>query len=106
MTKLNPAGSARVYSTYLGSTSFEWASGIAIDSAGNAYITGYTSSAAFPVVSGVQAGFNGFYDAFVSKLNPLGNGLTFSTMYGGTGADPGRTRLRSDPQGKYVHRRS
>ena len=87
MTKLNAAGSAKLYSTYLGSSSFDWASGIAIDSGGNAYVAGYTSSAGFPVVGGVQAGFNGFYDAFVSKLNPLGNGLTFSTLYGGTGAD-------------------
>jgi hypothetical protein len=87
VTKLNAAGSAEVYSTYLGSFSFDWASGIAIDSGGNAYVAGYTSSSGFPVVGGVQAGFNGFYDAFVSKLNPLGNGLTFSTMFGGTGAD-------------------
>ena len=87
VTKLNAAGSAKLYSTYVGSYSFDWASGIAIDSGGNAYVAGYTSSAGFPVVGGVQAGFNGFYDAFVSKLNPLGNGLTFSTLYGGTGAD-------------------
>ena len=72
VTKLNAAGSAKLYSTYLGSYSFDWASGIAIDSGGNAYVAGYTSSAGFPVVGGVQAGFNGFYDAFVSKLNPLG----------------------------------
>ena len=87
VTKLNAAGSAKLYSTYVGSYSFDWASGLAIDSGGNAYLAGYTSSAGFPVVGGVQAGFNGFYDAFVSKLNPLGNGLTFSTLYGGTGAD-------------------
>ena len=87
VTKLNAAGSAKVYSTYLGSFSFDWANGIAVDSGGNAYVAGYTSSAGFPVVGGVQAGFKGFYDAFVSKLNPLGNGLTFSTLYGGTGAD-------------------
>jgi len=87
VTKLNAAGSAELYSTYLGSSSFDWASGIAIDTGLNAYVAGYTSSAGFPVVGGVQAGFNGFYDAFVSKLNPLGNGLAFSTLYGGTGAD-------------------
>ncbi len=87
VTKLNAAGSAKLYSTYLGSFSFDWASGIAVDSGGNAYVAGYTSSAGFPVVGGVQGGFNGFYDAFVSKLNPLGNGLAFSTLYGGTGAD-------------------
>lgn len=87
VTKLNAAGSTRVYSTYLGSSSFDWAGGMAIDSGGNVYVGGYTSSSGFPVVGGVQSGFKGFYDAFVSKLNPSGNGLTFSTMYGGTGAD-------------------
>ncbi len=87
VTKLNAAGSALLYSTYLGSSSFDWASGIAIDTGLNAYVAGYTSSAGFPVVGAVQGGFKGFYDAFVSKLNPLGNGLTFSTLYGGTGAD-------------------
>lgn len=87
VTKLNAAGSAKVYSSYLGNSSFDWASSIAIDSGGNAYVAGYTSSAGFPVVSGIQTGFNGFYDAFVSKLNAVGHALAFSTLYGGTGAD-------------------
>jgi hypothetical protein len=87
VTRLNPAGSAKLYSTYLGSSSFDWASGIAVDTGLNVYVAGYTSSAGFPVVGAVQGGFNGFYDAFVSKFNPLGNGLVFSTLYGGTGAD-------------------
>ena len=87
VTKLNAAGSAKLYSTYLGSSSFDWAGGIAIDTSLNAYVTGYTSSAGFPVVGAVRGGFDGFYDAFVSKLNPVGNGLAFSTLYGGTGAD-------------------
>ena len=85
VTKLNPAGSAFVYSTYLGSSSFDWASGIALDNAVNAYVTGYTSSVGFPVVGGVQSGFNGFYDAFVSIISPLGNGLAFSTSVRGHG---------------------
>jgi hypothetical protein len=87
VTKVNAVGSAKVYSTYLGSFSFDWAGGIAIDSGGNAYVAGYTSSSGFPVVTEVQSGFNGSYDAFVSKLNAIGSGLTFSTFYGGTGAD-------------------
>ena len=85
-TKISPTGTL-VYSTYLGGSSFDWASGITIDAGGNAYVTGYTSSPGFPAVGGVQPAFNGFYDAFVSELNPLGNGLKFSTFYGGTGAD-------------------
>ena len=104
VTKLNAAGSAKLYSTYLGSSSFDWASGIAIDTSLNAYVAGYTSSAGFPVVGAVQGGFNGFYDAFVSKLNPLGNGLAFSTLYGGTGADQANA-IAVDSSRKHVHRR-
>jgi hypothetical protein len=86
VTKIGSAG-AFVYSTYLGTYGFDWSSGIAIDTAGNAYIAGYTSAAAFPQVTPVQSAFGGVYDAFVAKLNAAGNGLTFSTFFGGTGAD-------------------
>jgi Beta-propeller repeat len=89
VTKINAAGNSIPYSTYLGGSSFDWASGIAVDASGNAYVSGYTSSFDFPVISGVQAGFNGLYDAFVAELNAAGNGLTFSTYYGGSGADQG-----------------
>jgi hypothetical protein len=87
VTKINAAGNALVYSTYLGGSSFDWANGIKVDVSGNAHVAGYTSSFDFPAVSGVQAGFNGLYDAFISTLNPAGSALTFSTYYGGTGAD-------------------
>lgn len=87
ITKLSAAGNVRLYSTYLGSTGFDWASGIAIDSSGNAYISGYTSSVGFTTVNPLQVGFNGLYDAFVSKLNSAGGALVFSTLYGGSGAD-------------------
>jgi len=87
VAKINSAGSALVYSSYLGGAGLDWGSGIAVDASGNAYVAGYTSSPDFPTVSGVQAGFNGMYDAFVSKLNATGNALTFSTYYGGTGSD-------------------
>ncbi len=87
VTKINPAGNGFVYSTYLGGTSFDWANGIAVDGSGNAYVAGYTSSQDFPTVTGVQAAFNGKYDAFVSELNAAGNGLSFSTFFGGTDSD-------------------
>jgi hypothetical protein len=85
--KINPAGSALVYSTYLGGTDFDWGSGIAIDGSGNAYVAGYTSSGDFPQSNSVQPAFGGFYDAFVSKLNATGNVLDFSTWFGGSGSD-------------------
>jgi Beta-propeller repeat len=87
VAKINAPGNALVYSSYLGGSSFDWASGIAADGSGNAYVAGYTSSFDFPAIGGVQPGFNGFYDAFVTTINAAGSTLTFSTYYGGTGAD-------------------
>ncbi len=85
--KINPAGNALVYSTFLGGYGFDQANGIAVDTSGNAYIAGYTASGNFPVANPVQASFAGNYDAFVSELNPSGNALIFSTFYGGSGSD-------------------
>ncbi|HEY4365217.1 MAG TPA: SBBP repeat-containing protein [Bryobacteraceae bacterium] len=87
VAKFNAAGNGLLYSTYWGGFSFDWASALAIDASGNAYIAGYTSTSGLPSVTPVQSSFNGMYDAFVAKLNPLGNGLSFSTYYGGTGSD-------------------
>ena len=85
--KINPTGSALVYSTYLGGSDLDWGSDIGIDSSGNAYVSGYTSSLDFPQSNAVQAGFGGLYDAFVAKLNVTGNALGFSTWFGGGGSD-------------------
>lgn len=87
VTKINAAGTAWVYSTYLGGTDLDWASAIGIDSAGNAYAAGYTSSGDFPQSNPVQAAFGGLYDGFVARLNPAGNTLGFSTWFGGSGSD-------------------
>lgn len=87
IAKFNAAGTARLYSTYLGWTGFDWANGIAVDGSGNAYVAGYTSSIGFANIGGVQAGFNGLYDGFISKLTSSGNALSFSTLYGGSGSD-------------------
>jgi hypothetical protein len=85
--KINPSGSALIYSTYLGGSDLDWGSAIGIDSSGNAYVAGYTSSGDFPQSNAVQPGFGGLYDAFVSKLNSTGNALGFSTWFGGGGSD-------------------
>jgi hypothetical protein len=87
VSKISAAGNVLVYSTYLGGGTSNWASGITVDPAGNAYVAGNTSSIDFPIVNGVQAAFNGNYDAFVSEINPSGNGLVFSTVYGGSASD-------------------
>ncbi|MEQ1947581.1 MAG: SBBP repeat-containing protein [Bryobacteraceae bacterium] len=87
VAKINAAGNALTYSTYLGGTSFDWANGIRVDSSGNAYIAGYTSSFDFAISGGVQAGFGGMYDAFVTKLSASGSTLLLSTYFGGSGSD-------------------
>lgn len=85
VAKLNPAGSALVYSTYLGGADNDTGVGIALDVDGNAYITGSTASSDFPTVNPFQAkmGGNFSYDGFVAKLNSSGNGLIYSTYLGG-----------------------
>ena len=77
-----------VYSTYLGGSGLDQASRIAVDSAGNAYIIGTTNSPNFPTESLLQKR-GGYYDAFMSKLNPAGSALLYSTYLGGSGADLG-----------------
>lgn len=87
VTKLNSTGSALVYSTYLGGTTNESAQGIALDSAGNAYVTGYTASNDFPTTPGAfQTGFSiNSENAFISKINPQGTALVYSSYLGGNG---------------------
>lgn len=90
LAKFNPqlTGSASlVYSTYLGGDQFEVAGGTAVDSQGNAYASGQTCSANFPVVNPLQAARNGACDAFVTKLNPQGSAFVYSTYLGGSGTE-------------------
>ena len=88
VTVLNPAGTAAVYSTLLGGTLDDYACGIAVDAAGNAYVSGYTGSSNFPHTTGVlQPGSAGGYDAFVTKISPSGTSLVYSTLLGGSGDD-------------------
>jgi uncharacterized repeat protein (TIGR01451 family) len=90
ITKLNAAGSALVYSTYLGGDFSEDCSSIAVDTAGSAYVTGNTSSANFPTLAALQAERNPFSsDAFITKFAPSGSSLIFSTYLGGSGTDSG-----------------
>jgi len=88
MTKVNPTGSALVYSTYVGGSSEELPTGLAVDSAGNAFIAGETLSANFPTTTGAfDTGFGGNADGFVTKINPAGTALVYSTFLGGTADD-------------------
>jgi hypothetical protein len=85
VTKLNASGSTFAYSTYLGGLADEQGNSIAVDSAGQAHVTGFTSSPNFPVTpDAFQPTNNGSYDAFVTKLNGNGSGLVYSTYLGST----------------------
>ena len=76
------------YSTYLCGSGDDKGFGIAVDAAGSAYVTGYTSSTNFPTQSTYQATYQGgTYDVFVTKLTPAGNALVYSTYLGGSGDD-------------------
>ncbi len=90
VTELNPTGTSLLYSTYLGGNSFDSGSGIAMDAFGNAYVTGQTFSTNFPTTAGAfQTTYNGSTDAFVTKLNPTGAGLLYSTYLGGSSVEIG-----------------
>src|SRR2546425_238817 len=90
VTKLNADGSALVYSTYLGGNSIDFGNGIAVDTAGNAYVTGDTLSRNFPTTpDATQPDFGGDRDAFVTKFDPSGSALVYSTYLGGRGPDEG-----------------
>jgi hypothetical protein len=90
VTKVNAAGTALVYSTYLGGTGShpQWGRGIAVDGSGNAVITGYTASSDFPTRLPLQATWAGFDDAFVAKFISAG-ALRYSTYLGGSSSDLG-----------------
>jgi hypothetical protein len=91
VAKLDAAGSALVYSTFLGGSRRDEAFGIAVDSSGNAYVTGRTLSNNFPTANPFQAAFGGSEDAFVTKLDSTGSGLVYSTYLGGTASDDSRS---------------
>jgi hypothetical protein len=87
VTKLNADGSALIYSTYLGGDDIDLGNDIAVDTSGNAYITGTTQSNDFPVEDPFQADRSSLRDAFVAKLKPSGEAILYSTYIGGAGDD-------------------
>jgi hypothetical protein len=87
VSKLNPTGSALVYSTYLGGSSCDYAYAIAVDASGSAYVTGVAGSANFPAKNALQGTNHGGGDAFVTKLDPTGGALVYSTYLGGSQED-------------------
>ena len=119
VTKFSPDGSSLVYSTYLGGNGYDYIYAIAVDSSGNAYVTGETDSPDFPVTNGayqtvcspapnntgapVQNSSNCYSSntsAFVTKLNPTGTGLVYSTFLGGNGSWAYATAIAVDGAGR------
>jgi hypothetical protein len=84
--RLRASGAAFVYSTYLGGAQHDHAYGIAVDDQDFAYVSGITNSPGFPVANAMQ-GYGGLGDAFVTKVDPLGGGLVYSTFLGGSNSD-------------------
>ena len=89
VSKLDPAGTDLVYSTFLGGSDTDQGTAIAVDGDGAVYVTGNTNSPNFPTASPVQGRKDADTDAFVSKINPAGAALVYSTYLGGGGADGG-----------------
>ncbi|MFZ0828064.1 MAG: immunoglobulin domain-containing protein [Verrucomicrobiia bacterium] len=103
IAKIGPGGSPLVYSTYFGGTNFDSGTGIAVDTNGFVYVTGYTASTNFPTTNFVHQLIGGnmvegnllnrstnitfSYDAFVAKLDPTGTNLVYSTLLGSTNND-------------------
>jgi hypothetical protein len=91
VAKVNAAGTALDYAGYIGGTGNDSGRGIAVDSEGNAYVVGQTTSSqtSFPVVAGPDLTFNGLTDAFVAKVNPSGTALIYAGYIGGSSNDFG-----------------
>jgi hypothetical protein len=94
VARLNAAGTSLDYSSYLGGSGDDRSQGIALDSSGNAYLTGFTSSSNFPITAGVfQSSIAGSWDIFVSKIDPTKVGaasLSYSTYAGGSSDEYGQ----------------
>jgi beta-propeller repeat-containing protein/IPT/TIG domain-containing protein len=101
VAKLSPSGNQLAYSTYLGGSGLDGGTAIAVDAAGAAYVTGFTASPNFPMVSPLQQVFGGGYDGFIAKLSSTGTALDYSTYLGGSGIDS-VFGVAADLTGAYV----
>jgi hypothetical protein len=90
VVKVNADGTGLTYATFLGGSNHDFGSPIAVDGAGNAYVTGHTDSSDFPTTAGAfDTSHNGYFDAFLVKVNAAGTGLAYATFLGGHDGDAG-----------------
>jgi hypothetical protein len=102
VTKLWKTGGGLIYSTYLGGSGLDVGNSIAVDSSGEAYVAGYTTSTNFPVHNALQSSQGGNSDGFITKLSATGGSPVFSTYMGGSGSDTANA-IRLDGSGNvYV----
>jgi Bacterial Ig-like domain (group 3)/Beta-propeller repeat len=102
VAKINAAGSVLVYSTYLGGSGSDVGVGIAVDSAGDAYVVGETESNSFPTMNPLQKKYAGNGDAFVTEFGPKGSALLYSTFLGGTRRDGGSSIAIDGSNNAYI----
>jgi hypothetical protein len=104
VAKVNPDGAALAYAGYIGGDQADVGYGIAVDIAGSVYIVGATSSteATLPVAVGPDLTFNGFFDAFVAKVNPDGATLAYAGYVGGDDYDTGLGIAVDGTAGAYI----
>ncbi len=113
IVKFKPGGTSAGFSTFLGGSSDDYAYGVAVDSSGEAYITGATNSSDFPVIGAFQPSYAGgtcgtspstflCFDAYVAKLNSAGSDLAYSTFLGGTGSDYGYAIVLDSSLNAYI----
>ncbi|MCX6381604.1 MAG: SBBP repeat-containing protein, partial [Armatimonadetes bacterium] len=103
VTKLSTDGASLVYSTYIGGTQQDIATGIVLDSIGNAFITGSTHSPEFPTTQGAFQIINrGYFDAFATKLSADGSRLLNSTYLGGKADDMGKSIAVDSVGSSYI----
>jgi hypothetical protein len=118
VARFDESGTNLIYATYLGGNGNDGAMGLAVNNAGNAYLTGYTDSTNFPHFNSItNAFYNGSHiggvpnknlnntyavDAFVTELNPSGNGLVYSTYLGGNSMDAAYGITLDDAGDAYV----
>lgn len=102
VTKINAEGTALLFSTFLGGSSTDYGSGIALDPQGNIYVSASTYSTDFPTLHPFQSALAGLENAFVTKIKADGSALIYSTYLGGSGQERGGA-IAVDKQGRaYV----
>jgi hypothetical protein len=100
--KLDSSGEFLIFSTFIGGSRSDVGASIILDEQGNVYVTGYSESSNFPLVSPYQRAHQGHYDCIVFKLSASGDNLLYSTYIGGSFPDYGNSILRSDRGQIYI----